>query len=263
MCANHELQKYNVRPQLISEVLVYHILDQISKWPTPVSITYSHYGEPLMHPKLADFMRKAKDTIGSRLTQQAIFTNGALLTVDKFRELVDAGMNYCSVSLDGFTKETYESIRLGLNYDTVVGNLMSCAKVKLDENLPVHLRTHMVYGELNHGEVNEFLTFWRQYPGIDSASCLPDDGRGTGEPFEDNSTETACSSPFSCIFVLTSGDCVQCCQDIHASYILGNAFETSLHNIWNGERYKFVRKAHKDGKKRVLLEACRACAIHY
>jgi len=263
ICANKYVQHYNQRPSVVDPVIVDKIINEIATWGTSIGLTWSHYGEPLLNKNLAEYISYAKTTIGKRVGQQALFTNGMLLTPVMFETLVNAGLNYCSVSVDGANAQTFEKRRPGLKYDVIVENIKACAALKVEKGFPCTLRTHFVAGEDNVAEKSEYHRIWTNYPGIDAVSALPDDGRATGKPFEDISKEEACSSPFSGMFILTSGECVICCQDIHASLVLGNVNEQSLEEIWNGDKYTMVREAHKAGHKRHVLEVCRACATRY
>ena len=61
-------------------------------------------GEPLLHPhlveRIARGVRPAAEEVGARFGIQLI-TNGTLMTPDVVRRLVDAGLNYVQVTIDG------------------------------------------------------------------------------------------------------------------------------------------------------------------
>ena len=42
--------------------------------------------------------------------------------------------------------------------------------------------------------------------------------------------------------VLWNGDVVPCCTDLGGKHIMGNVFEEGLMNVWNGKKYKELRK---------------------
>jgi len=92
------------------------LLDEL---PDLEQVTLQGLGEPLLHPDLADMIRAAKDrglTVGFN-------TNGTLLTGRRIDELLDSGVDWLHVSVDGATARTFEHIRDGAHFDQVVRNL--------------------------------------------------------------------------------------------------------------------------------------------
>jgi len=78
-------------------------------------ITLQGLGEPLLVPHLDDMVRLA----AGRGIAVGFNTNGTLLTADRAERLVDAGLAWLHVSVDGATAATYESIRDGAHFDRV------------------------------------------------------------------------------------------------------------------------------------------------
>lgn len=89
-------------------------------------LTLQGLGEPLLSPHLLDMVRHA----AGRDVEVGFNSNGTLLTRRIADELVEAGLGWLHVSLDGATAATYEEVRHGTTFeprpgqfDTVVGNL--------------------------------------------------------------------------------------------------------------------------------------------
>lgn len=78
-------------------------------------ITLQGLGEPLLVPHLDDMVRLA----AGRGIAVGFNTNGTLLTAERAERLVDAGLAWLHVSVDGATAATYESIRDGAHFDRV------------------------------------------------------------------------------------------------------------------------------------------------
>jgi radical SAM protein with 4Fe4S-binding SPASM domain len=75
----------------------------------------------------------------------------------------------------------------------------------------------------------------------------------------------ACQRPWRLVYVTANGNVLPCCiapftAAPYGSYVLGNAFESSLAEIWNGERYRNWRAAMLDGEPN---EACRRCGADW
>lgn len=65
------------------------------------------WGEPLMHPEFAEFVRLTKEA-GCWV---CFTSNGLLLKEPLSRKLLEAGLDLANISIDGSTPETYEKIR--------------------------------------------------------------------------------------------------------------------------------------------------------
>ncbi len=87
-------------------------------------------GEPLLRGDLADIIRGVRRA--SYFNYTTIVTNGSLLTVERARELYEAGMNQLSVSLD-FPDARHDKLR-GLPglYDHLAETLPEVAKIGFD-----------------------------------------------------------------------------------------------------------------------------------
>ncbi len=85
-------------------------------------------GEPLLHPDLFELLEPMHD----KKLQAHLITNGLLLTPEILARLKRLGVRVM-VSIDGAVKETYEAIRQGANFETVVEKARSAAREGLLE----------------------------------------------------------------------------------------------------------------------------------
>src|SRR4051794_20035265 len=83
-------------------------------------------GEPLLAPRLVEMVAHA----AGRGIRVGFNTNGTLLTRAKASALIDAGLDWLHVSLDGATAETYESIRDGASFVKVTSNIAQLVALK-------------------------------------------------------------------------------------------------------------------------------------
>lgn len=84
------------------------------------------YGEPTIHPTFRSFL----DLISGYEVMIDFFTNGMHLDEDFCRFLVDRRVYQITVSFSGATKEVYESIYLGGNFEKVLGGIKRLADIK-------------------------------------------------------------------------------------------------------------------------------------
>ncbi len=84
----------------------------VDELPQLERVTLQGLGEPLLAPRLIDMVAYA----AARGIAVGFNTNAQLLTPERSRELVDAGLAWLHVSVDGATPATYERIRSGARF---------------------------------------------------------------------------------------------------------------------------------------------------
>ena len=83
-------------------------------------------GEPLMHPRFFEMVEFA----ARRGVRVSTNSNLTLFNARRAAACVTSKLDTLHVSLDGATKETYEFIRVGSNFERVIGNLELLRKTK-------------------------------------------------------------------------------------------------------------------------------------
>ena len=80
-------------------------------------------GEPLLNPKIYDYIKYAKE---KGILETIINTNATNLT-EKIEKLIKSGLDLIIYSFDGGSKETYEKMRPGRfkqnSFEKVYGNI--------------------------------------------------------------------------------------------------------------------------------------------
>lgn len=94
------------------------------------SIDFTGGGEPLLQPKLAEWIAEAK----AAGCETGFLSNGLLLQKETARKLIAAGVDWICISMDGATKGLYEEIRVGSSFERVCGNLANLADIRSDEH---------------------------------------------------------------------------------------------------------------------------------
>jgi radical SAM protein with 4Fe4S-binding SPASM domain len=98
----------------------------VEELPGVRTVTLQGLGEPLLSPHLLDMIQLLKDR-GARV---GFNTNGTLLRRNVAERLVDMNLDWLHVSLDGSTAQTFESIRDGAAFETVVRHLSGLVAAK-------------------------------------------------------------------------------------------------------------------------------------
>lgn len=115
------------------------------------SIDFTGGGEPLLQPRLADWLAEATRAG----CETGILTNGLLLKNETAKHLINAGIDWICVSMDGATKDLYEEIRVGSNFDLVCRNLEDIAAMRTGK-VPKTMINFVLMG-INVGHVEEIV----------------------------------------------------------------------------------------------------------
>jgi radical SAM protein with 4Fe4S-binding SPASM domain len=127
--------------------------DEMFSWATQVGLLFG--AEPTLNPNLLSFVRIAKEF---RVPNVYFSTNAMKLTPALTGDLIEAGLDEINVSLDAGKKMTFERIRRGAKWDTVVGNLKSLRDQKVTRGLSrPRLHLSFVMMRSNVQELPQFI----------------------------------------------------------------------------------------------------------
>jgi len=219
-----------------------------------------HRGEPLLNPRLFEMIRYAREA-GIRTR---FHTNGTLLGEERVEPLLDARPDLVSFSVDGFDKETYESIRVGADFEQTVGNILRFARARKARGAR---RPYLVVEKIRfiHSRVGETAahveSLRRQFleAGVDEVIEKEEYVWATADAPERDGPRTCsvCTFPWYAMVVCADGTVTPCPQDFWAQMAMGNAGTTSLRDIWNGEAYRDLRRRFRTDVDSLPL--CRNC----
>ncbi len=132
------MMEYSVFEKIIedTEKLIYELKENHEKllidYLTPEQLKqrftffFGGWGEPLMHPDILQMIREVK----KRGWRTELITNGTLLSRQMSERLIDAGLDFLWVSLDGSTPESYKDVRLGNMLPEILENVWNLRKLK-------------------------------------------------------------------------------------------------------------------------------------
>ena len=95
-----------------------------------VEIDFSGGGEPLLQPRLAEWIAEAKQA-GCRA---GFLTNGSLLDEPTASRMLDAGVDWVAFSADGAHKESFEQIRQGADFETFCRNVRCLTGMRMGKS---------------------------------------------------------------------------------------------------------------------------------
>lgn len=200
-------------------------------------------GEPFMFPKIYDWL----DYMEKEGVYFAIYTNAELMDVDRLLKYKNLFHINCSVN--AATKETYDKIVRGPNFDKVVKNVE-----ELISKLPdyVKLTIGCVVSPDNQHEKNLFKYKWGKYAQIIPYANWTGDRK---EPWLKTKVRRHCRRVFSKITILWDGRVNLCCMDYNGKIIFGDLTKESLMTI--ELRKREIKEKHKAGD--YSMSPCDVC----
>jgi MoaA/NifB/PqqE/SkfB family radical SAM enzyme len=230
------------------------------------SVRFTVLNEPLLSKDIFDLIRMARD---HGVVDTFITTNATLLTRERSRKLIEAGLNHLYVSVDGATAETYEKIRIGADFKQVIANVHGFLeeRERLGKRLPL-LRMTFVKMSINQHEVQQFIEQWidkADHVGIagylnniknDELSERLQTNAGSMDVFD----TFHCYQPWVRGVIYANGDFFPCCTNYGRDTPVGNVVTRSLHDIWNSKHVRFLQDIHKEGanQKHPTSKLCQA-----
>ena len=201
-----------------------------------VSLNIGGSGECTLHP---NFVKICQAVMDIDVCEFRIVTNGLRLKGDIAEAMIDLQVHMLSISIDGFSPETFEASRgKAHRYQDVVDNAVAFAELKRKRRSkwPL-LRVSFVEQPSNRHEIDDFVQFWSNYADmIDIQSYV--NFRQDGD-FDD---QFDCFEPFKRLTIWAYGGAGPCCGFSGIVYNMGDFEKRTIHDIWHGEEIKKIRE---------------------
>jgi MoaA/NifB/PqqE/SkfB family radical SAM enzyme len=108
-----------------------------------IAIRFSGWGEPLLHPKVREIVKLAKD----HLLRIKLYTNVLLLDSALLEAFIELGLDEIQFYFQGLNKEQYLFHRRKSDYELLTNNITSAAKVKGERKRPFFQPPHERFGK--------------------------------------------------------------------------------------------------------------------
>ncbi|MBW1942028.1 MAG: SDR family NAD(P)-dependent oxidoreductase [Deltaproteobacteria bacterium] len=115
------------------------------------SIDFSGGGEPLLQPRLVEWITEAN----AAGCETGFLTNGFLLKRETAEQMINAGVDWICFSMDGATADIYEEIRKGSNFERVCENMANIAALRVGK-IPKTM-IHFILMQMNFHQVEEIV----------------------------------------------------------------------------------------------------------
>ncbi|MBB4079910.1 glycosyltransferase involved in cell wall biosynthesis/MoaA/NifB/PqqE/SkfB family radical SAM enzyme [Lewinella aquimaris] len=232
----------------MEEKLYRKIIEECANEPGLRRIEPFLMNEAFIDKRVPEWIKLAKDKVPHAAV--TVTTNGTPLVPSVTDRLIASGIDAIWFSFNGAKPETYEKI-MGIPYEKVMHNIEYLLAHK-----PDHLQVYvnMIETELMADEIAENIENWRRL-GVQAGSSPLVNRGGNVTNFSELNYQAISEVPVrSCelvyykMYILYNGDCILCCMDWRRSVVLGNVYEQSIREIWNGPAYREIRRLHTEGR---------------
>lgn len=271
------------------------IIDQL-KYPGLLtrSINLTGLGEPLLNPHLVDMVKYASE----KKLKVGFTDNFTLMDRNKSFNLIEAGLDSMHVSFDSSSKQKFEEIRGGANFDQVLDNIRIFVRTRreLNSRRPT-IMLHSTISRENIGEIQQLISlgeslevdgiYLRKHIGLDGISFKKIgfnkwDGDINYSPISlelgslpkskikvksrhSNNIPVSCFATTEC-FITFDGKVLPCGnlmelipREQYSKFQFGDLKHDSLEQVWRSSRYKQFRR-------RIALAGynpiCKGCVVY-
>jgi MoaA/NifB/PqqE/SkfB family radical SAM enzyme len=250
-----ERPKKTMRPEVFRK-----IVDEVARENPYCEVWPTFMGEALLlGERLFKLIRYAREVGCQKIT---LNSNGNRLTEANVEGLLSCGLDRFIVSCDGHTRETYEKIRRGGQFERLYGGIHRLLETMRARNLkrPLVELQFSVFEENEH-EVEAFKHYWLAQGVVVKSrpkvywSGMVDGGE---HRVSTDASRVPCLWAMDTMAIHWNGSVVQCAIDCDGKSVAGSVERSSLKEIWNGP-LGWTRELHLQGRFRELPEACRKC----
>jgi radical SAM protein with 4Fe4S-binding SPASM domain len=230
------------------------IIDECAEHGT-YSIRLSLRGEPFLNRNIVEMTRYAK---AKGIKEVAMLTNGLKLTPAIFVEMLEAGLDWMTISFDGMG-ETYERIRKPAKFDEAVDKIRQYHEIKKQRGSekPV-VKIQSVWPAIAD-DPQAFYDLFEPIADQVFSNPLVD--------YLNNDEDIVYDEDFICpvlwqrLVIGADGGVFLCINDEFGKHIIGNVSEQSIRELWHGPRMQMARRIHRNKQGVEQIELCRDCHL--
>ncbi|MCW1384454.1 radical SAM protein [Novosphingobium sp. KCTC 2891] len=256
---------------MTDEIFAKSLSDFVAVGGGPVDIT-PVVGDALIHPKALEWVRRLRAT--PQVDRIAMTTNGILLAREGIDAVLDAGFSRINISTAGFEEAMYRRIYRNAMYRKVRDNIYALYEANALRADPVQLvlairadkPLEQVLADPDFAPLrthNPAISF--NYTYANSGGLIKDLPPGmVFEPPYPGPKRKPCFQIYAGLVVRSNGDVQVCgCEsavNADEALVVGHILESSLAEIWQGERLQALRQSFGTPS---LNSNCQACDMYY
>ncbi len=267
----------------------------IDQFPEVRAIALTGIGENFLNKDFLKMYEYIRERWPSAFIE--LYDNFYLVGEDVSRRLIDLSIDRVIISMEAATKDTYEKIRVGSNFERVLENIKNFVEIKSKENSPFpEIFFHFIVTNQNIHELPSYIKL------VKGLGCVKISITNLLHPYHEvqhmmlhnipegiikEAESVACKEGITLLwnsnipqkkppitncnnwimpFIYVTGHVVPCCSMNEANVrqfqkdnSFGNVFEKPFKEIWYSDEFKAFRRAQRKGEVPVL---CRDCPMY-
>ncbi len=262
-CANPKIREYDA----LNLELAFKLMKE-AKENGSTDLALQATGEPFMDKRLPEFIKE-----GKRLGYDYIYinTNGALANSKRAKPVIDAGCDSIKFSINAHNREDFKKVHGYDDFEKVIENLKWIFNYRNENNIKMG-----IYVSTVKNSKSDFVA--KDIEKIIKANCdkfefreISNQGGGMMElketeeikegnvlgSLKEDDVMSRCVYPFNRIVVNPHGFVVACTADFHKQLEIGDTTKKTLSEIWNSDKFQYLRNKHLSKKLDGLF--CNKC----
>lgn len=264
----------------MSEECFVKIVSDLNKWrddrePFLKVIRLYLEGEPLVNKNFCNMLKILKENNFAERIE--LVTNGSLLNKKVAEKIVECGLDYICISIYSINKEKNKQITNSeIDPELIKENVKYLKQVREYRRKDRPYIYAKIINTFNEQENEEFKKYYSTV--VDEVAIQEpmdwnssEEGKFIDKLYNDKSIaedvkkkiasreeRRVCPYPFHTLSIKSNGDVLVCCIDWLRGTKVGNVFENTLEEIWNGKLLYQFRKMHIEGRRSNNL-SCEHC----
>ena len=229
------------------------IIDEIGGKVTALRLSLR--GEATLHTKFIEAIKYAKD---SGIKEVSLLTHGGKLTLPYFKKMVEAGVDWITISADG-VGATYEEVRKPLKFDDLMSKIKAIKQYKDEHQLkrPV-IKVQGVWPAVAVDPDAYYNTF---EPHVDLVAFNPLIDYLSNDKHIEYLENFTCPQQYQRLVIGADGLVMKCSNDEENREVIGDIKTETVHQVWHGEKMQAVRDLHKQPRGFMQSAVCRKCYL--
>jgi MoaA/NifB/PqqE/SkfB family radical SAM enzyme len=246
--------KDKVNAKLMDWALFTKIVDECAAGGV-YSIRLSFRGESFLHKKFVDCVRYAKQ---KGIKEVSSLTNGLKLDETMFKEIMEAGMDWITISFDGLG-ETYEQIRRPAKYERAVEKIRNYQQIKKEAGRvkPV-IKVQTILPAIE-SDPQSYYNVFGPITDMVSANPLIDFHQDVSKLPKVKGF--VCPQIYQRLVIGADGLAMMCMNDTENTLPIGDAFKQTIHEIWHSPELSRIREIHMKHEGCKSLDPCKQCYL--
>jgi MoaA/NifB/PqqE/SkfB family radical SAM enzyme len=260
-CPREKTAKKNGTHYLPLETYV-KIIDEASAYPQLTMLNLHKDGEPLMHNQLAEMIEYAKKRKVAKTIH--LNTNGTLSNTKNGMRLLDSGIDDVTISVDAAFSDTYKKMKGVDGLESLKKSITSFINYrdKIGTHTTIRVKI-MEFDMVSDAEISAFHKEWAgladhvQVTGVHNWSGAI---QGLDVTDETSPLRYPCALLWYTLAVNSNGIVSICNVDWDYSGAVGNIYKNNLHEIWNGDPLRKIRRSHLNSQWD-SVSVCNLCVV--